>query len=124
MKICFSFLILIFHYSEADLESLENEFVNNYSDLYEAFKTLSNGQTVDAIKRKCDDLESLNNELESVHVQLSNELEIERQEHVKEARELRSTCDQLKSDLERSKQLANDLQVMLRPYFGSILATF
>ncbi|VDL60783.1 unnamed protein product [Hymenolepis diminuta] len=98
---------------EADLESLENEFVNNYSDLYEAFKTLGNRQTVDAIKRKCDDLESLNNELESAHVQLSNELEIERQEHVKETRELRSTCDQLKSDLEHSKQLANDLQKLL-----------
>ncbi|KAM3186719.1 hypothetical protein ACTXT7_003797 [Hymenolepis weldensis] len=88
--------------AEADLESLENEFINNYSDLYEAFKTLSNGQTVDAIKRKCDDLESLN-----------NELEIERQEHVKEARELRLTCDQLKSDLEHSKQLANSLQKLL-----------
>nr|CDS31516.2 hypothetical transcript [Hymenolepis microstoma] len=105
---------------EADLESLESEFVNNYSALYEKFKKLGNRETLDVIKRKCGDLESLNNELECVRVQLSNTLEMERQEHEKEVSELRSTCDQLKSDLEHSKQIENDLQEQLTDTNGSI----
>ncbi|VDO04199.1 unnamed protein product [Rodentolepis nana] len=105
---------------EADLVSLESEFVSNYSALYANLKILNDRRTLDIIERKCNDLETLNNELESVRAELSNKLEMERQEREKEVGELRSTCDQLKSDLNHSKEMENDLKERLTDTNGYI----
>lgn len=111
IKLHNAYLYFIIFPSDAELVSLENDFISKYSERLEALKSSDKAKLIETLKSECQHKQSIICELEKTNSDISNELKNMQDEHTAEATKLRSESDQLRSELEQSNQSVADLQV-------------
>ncbi|EUB55906.1 Uveal autoantigen with coiled-coil domains and [Echinococcus granulosus] len=110
---------------QSNLEVLECEFIDNFPHLNNTQKKIGklfqekDAQTsrtdstlpqedYEALAAKCDRLSVLNVELQNAHILLSEEWSAARRQYEATLADLRATCDELRSELERSEDTARE----------------
>ncbi|CDS38096.1 Prefoldin [Echinococcus multilocularis] len=110
---------------QSNLEVLECEFIINFPHLNNTQKKTGklfqekDAQTswtdstlpqedYEALSAKCDQLSVLNVELQNAHILLSEEWSAARRQYEATHADLRATCDELRSELERSEDTARE----------------